>query len=191
MGPAYQYHKYDRIFKTPSGKFEFYSGSLENLLKGIGKRADNRLAYLPHYDEVEFLGDESGYPLLLSIYQPLLNIENGNQNYPWAQEFFLVMHGSGWTNFAEMNSQTARSLGIKDKDMVWVESPFSRIKVKARVVEGIHPQVVSIADGQGHYAGGRWQQGIGVSPNEIIGVDYDSLSGQSSFFNTRVKVYKA
>ncbi|MBI3931023.1 MAG: molybdopterin-dependent oxidoreductase [Chloroflexi bacterium] len=191
LGPAYQYHKYDRIFKTPSRKFEFYSGNLENLLKRTGQGVASRLVYLPHYEEVKFLGDELSYPLVLSTYQPLLNIENGNQNYPWAQEFFLVMHGSGWTNFVEMNSQTARSLGIRDGEMVWVESLFNRIKVRARVTEGIHPQVVAIAVGQGHYAAGRWQQAIGVNPNEIIGVDYDRFSGQSSFFNTRVKVYRA
>jgi thiosulfate reductase/polysulfide reductase chain A len=118
-------------------------------------------------------------------------VENGNQNYPWAQEIFLVMHGVGWTNFAEINKATASALGIKDKDLVWVESPFGRIKVRARVIEGIHPQVVSIARGQGHYSGGSWQKGIGVNPNEIVGVDYDNLSGQSSIFNTRIKVYKA
>ena len=149
-----------------------------------------KLTYLPHYEEVKFLGDSQSYPLMLSTYQPLLNIENGSQNYPWAQEIFLVMHGTGWTNFAEMNSQTARDLGIRDGDMVWVESSFNRIKIRARVIEGIHPQVITIASGQGHYADGEWQQGIGVNPNEIIGVDYDRLSGQSSFFNTRVKVYK-
>jgi hypothetical protein len=48
-----------------------------------------------------------------------------------------------------------------------------------------------MAAGQGHYAPGQWQKGIGVNPNEIIGVDYDRLSGQSTFFNTRVRVYKA
>jgi len=190
VGPAYQYHKYDHIFNTPSKKFEFYSGNLEKALKKTGQ-VGGRLACLPHYKEAEFLGDRGGYPLVLSTYQPLLNIENGNQNYPWAQEIFLVMHGVGWTNFVEINSQTARFLGIRDRDTVWVESPFNRIKVRARVIEGIHPQVVSIAYGQGHYADGRWQKGIGVNPNEIIGVSYDQLSGQSSLFNTRVKVYRA
>ena len=190
LGPAYRYYKYDRVFNTPSRKFEFYSTNLENLLQEAGK-VETRLTCLPHYEEAEFLGDKASYPLMLSTYQPLLNIENGNQNYPWAQEMFLVMHGAGWTNFVEINSQTAQALGIRDREMVWVESPFNRIKVRARVIEGIHPQVVSIPSGQGHYAGGEWQKGIGVNPNEIIGVDYDHLSGQSSFFNTRVKVYQA
>jgi len=191
VGPAYQYGKYERIFKTPSKKFELYSGSLEKRLKEAGKVATG-LACLPHYEEFEFLGDKESYPLILSTYQPLPDIENGSQNYPWAQEMFLVMHGAGWTNFVEMNSRTARALGIRDGDRVWVESPSNRrLQVKARVIEGIHPQVVSISSGQGHYADGEWQQGIGVNPNEIIGVSYDRLSGQSSFLNTRVRVYRA
>ena len=146
---------------------------------------------LPHQDDIEFLGDEQTYPLVLSTYQPLLTIESGNQNYPWAQEILLVMHGTGWTNYAEMNSGTAHALGIRDKQEVWVESPFGRIRLPARVTQGVHPGVVVIASGQGHYAGGKWQKGIGVNPNEIMGVGYDHLSGQSSFFNTRVRVYRA
>lgn len=191
IGPVYRYHKYNRIFRTPSKKFEFYSRNLKNLLEKKGRGAGNRVAYLPHYEETQFLGDKETYPLMLSSYQPILNVENGNQNYPWAQEIFLVMHGVGWTNFAEINKATASALGIKDKDLVWVESPFGRIKVRARVIGGIHPQVVSIARGQGHYSGGSWQKGIGVNPYEIVGVDYDHLSGQSAIFNTRVRVYKA
>jgi anaerobic selenocysteine-containing dehydrogenase len=187
VGSAYQYRKYGRVFNTPTQKFEFYSGNLEK----TGTKLDSPLAFLPHYQEVKFLGDEKEYPFFLSNYQPLLTIENGSQNYPWAQEILLVMHGLGWTNFAEINSETAHELDIKDKEWVWVESPFNRIKVRARVIKGIHPDVVTIARGQGHYAGGKWQKDIGVNPNEIIGVDYDRLSGQSSFLNTRVKVYKA
>ncbi|MFC1873869.1 molybdopterin-dependent oxidoreductase [Chloroflexota bacterium] len=191
VGPEYQYYKYGRVFNTPSHKFEFRSGNLEDILNKAEKVVDDNLAYLPHYEVAGTLGNEGEYPLTLGTYQPLLTIENGSQNYPWAQEMLLVMHGVGWTNFAEMNGETARTLGIGDKDMVWVESPFNRIKLRARVTERIHPQVVAIASGQGHYAAGEWQRGIGVNPNEIIGVDYDYLSGQSSFFNTRVKVYRA
>jgi len=130
-------------------------------------------------------------PLKLASYQPLLNVENGSQNYPWAQEIYMVMHGYGWRNLVEMNSKTASNLRIKDGDMVWVESKFDKIKGQARVFEGIHPDVVAISDGQGHYYCGKWADGMGVNPNDIIGVDYDEISGQSSFFNTRVRIYRA
>ncbi len=190
VGPAYQYRKLDRVFNTPSKKFEFNSGNMDSTLKKNGVNV-TPLALLPHQGEVKFLGDEKDYPFVLSTYRPLLNIESGNQNYPWAQEIYLVMHGVGWTNFAEINTETAKELGIRDKDELWVESPFGKLKVKARVTAGIHPEVIAIANGQGHYAGGQWQKGMGVNPNEIIGVDYDPLSGQSAFFNTRVRVRKA
>lgn len=190
-GPAYKYQKYYQIFDTPSKKFDFYSGNMEAALRKAGKWTGDTIACLPHYEDAKFLGDKAAFPLVLTNYHPLLDIEDGNQNYPWAQEIFMVMHGYGWTNFVEINTKTALSLGIKDGDMVWVESQFQKIKGRARVFQGIHPQVVAIAQGQGHYACGKWANGIGINPNDIIGVDYDYISGQSSFFNTRVKVYKA
>lgn len=189
-GPDYRYNRYDRVFNTPSGKFEFLSGNLQELIRSLDGES-GEASHLPRHEEVNFLGDAKGYPLILATYQPLLNIENGNQNYPWAQEIFMVMHGYGWTNFVEINSKTAGSLGIRDRDKVWVESPFNKIKATARVTEGIHPGVVSIADGQGHYAGGQWQKGIGINPNEIIGADHDRFSGQAAFLNTRVRIYRA
>ncbi len=191
VGPDYKYYKYPQIFNTPSQKFEFYSSNMEAALKEAGKTNGGRITCLPHYDDVKFLGDKTAYPLILANYHPLLDIEDGNQNYPWAQEIFMVMHGYGWTNFVEINSKTARNLGIKDGDTVWIESPSDKIKGRARVFQGIHPQVVAVAHGQGHYSSGRWTNGIGINPNDIIGVDYDYISGQASFFNTRVKVYKA
>ena len=145
----------------------------------------------PHHPEATFLGEEAQYPLILYPYQPLLVIENGSQNYPWAQEVFLPMHGRGWGNPAEINSETARGLKIKDGGMVWIESPFGKMKTRVKVSEGVHPKVVAIAWGQGHTSYGKWQKGIGCNPNGIIGIDFDQLSGQAAFFNTRVKVYKA
>jgi len=190
VGPDYEYYKYDRVFATPSGKFEFRSGNMEALLRGAGTAVGD-LDCLPHYRDVEFMGSEGEYPYVLATYHPLMDIENGNQNYPWAQEIYMVMHGQGWDNFVEMNRKTADELGIKDLAWVWVESRFGKLKARARVFEGIHPGVVAIACGQGHYSCGQWADGIGVNPNDIIGVDYDRTSGQSAFFNTRVRVYRA
>lgn len=191
IGKDYEYGKYGRVFHTPSKKFEFYSGNLKSLLAKMGKMTGEELDYLPHYKEVTFLGEKGKYPLVLLPYQPLMVIENGSQNYPWAQEIFLPMHGTGWGTLLEINPETATALKLKNGEEVWVESPFQKIRARVKCSEGIHPQTVAIACGQGHYSYGKWQSGVGVNPNEIIGVDYDHLSGQAAFFNTRVKVYKA
>lgn len=192
MGSAYEYHKYDRIFKTPSKRFEFCSGNLQKIMhdKAKGKELTNRQSYLPYQKDLRFLGDPAKYPFSLLTYQPLMQMV-ATQSAPWAQEIFLVMHGSGWINFLEINSEAAKRMKVKEGDLVWVESPFDKIKAKARVGEWVHPQVVCIARGQGHSGGGRWAKGIGVNPQDLVGVDYDHLSGQSAFYNTRVKVYKA
>ena len=189
-GPDYEYKKFKHLFNTPSRKFEFYSGNLKALLSKMKKKIGD-LDCLPHYQEPQFLGEREKYPLILLPYQPLMVIENGSQNYPWAQEIFLPMQGVGWENLAEINTETANALNLRDGEEIWVESPFRRMKVKVKCSEGVHPEVVAVSIGQGHSAYGRWQKGMGVNPNEILGVDYDTLSGQSVFFNTRVRVYKA
>jgi anaerobic selenocysteine-containing dehydrogenase len=188
---SYEFYKYDEIFSTPSKKFEFYSGNLEALLKSSGNTSVEKIKCLPHYTEPTFAGDATTYPLNLVTYRPVMSIENGSQNYPWAQEIYLVMHGYGWNNFVEINKKTADELKVGDGALVWVESPIGKMKAKARVFQGIHPDVVAIAQGQGHYYDGKWSNSIGVNPNDIVSVDYDQLSGQSSLFNTKVRIYKA
>ena len=190
-GPTYQYRKYPQVFQTPSKKFEFVSGNLRALQSKKGKGVKEGIASSPHYSELKWLGDEGQYPLVLFPYQPLLTFENGSQNYPWAQEIFLPMRGVGWVSPAEINSETARGLNLRDRDEVWIESPFGKIRTRVKVSEGVHPGMVCIPCGQGHTSYGKWQKGIGCNPNDVIGVDFDVLSGQSAFFNTRVKIYKA
>jgi len=191
VGKEYEYRKYGHLFNPPSKKFEFCSGNLKSLIGKAGKGKERDLDYLPRYKEATFLGEKGKYPLVLLPYQPLMVVENGSQNYPWAQEIFLPMQGVGWETPVEINSETAKSLRLRDGQAVWVESPFQKIKARLKVSEGVHPEVVTLPMGQGHYSYGTWQKGIGVNPNEIIGVDYDSMSGQSVFFNTRVKIYPA
>jgi len=191
VGKDYEYKKYAHLFHTPSKKFEFNSGNLKSLNSKMRKGAEKDTDCLPNYKEPKFLGEKEKYPLILLPYQPLLVVENGSQNYPWAQEIFLPMAGVGWETLVEINSETAKTLKLRDGQAVWVESPSQKIKAKVKFSEGVHPGVVAIPSGQGHYSYGKWQKGIGVNPNEIIGVDYDTISGQAAFFNTRVKVYRA
>jgi len=191
IGPDYEFQKYKRIFNTPSKKFEFYSGNLKSLDQKMGKKSEDDKAYLPHFEDAKFLGEKEKYPLILLPYQPLLVVESGSQNYPWAQEVFLPMHGIGWGALVEIHRETATALGLRDGKEVWVESPFNKIKARVKFSEGVYPGVVAMASGQGHYSYGRWQKGIGVNPHDLLGTDYDRISGQAAFFNTRVKVYKA
>jgi anaerobic selenocysteine-containing dehydrogenase len=56
----------------------------------------------------------------------------------------------------EINTDTARKLGINSGDMVIVESTKGEIMMKAAVTSGIHPKVVSVP----HEWGGLANQNI-------------------------------
>ncbi len=172
-GGPYQYEKYDEIFHTPSGKFEFKADHLESLL------------------DVKLPGEDTEYPLMLGIYRPVLEIRSGSQNYPWAQEVFLVMQGRGWGNTVEVSPDSAREWGIGDGDRVVVQSVFGDLEAQAKVIEGIRPGVIAIAEGEGHWWSGRFADGLGVNPNDIMVTAYDEETGQPSYFSTRVRIRRA
>lgn len=170
-GSSYSYRNY--AFGTASGKFEFHPDHLERLLN-VG---------LP--------GENTVYPLRLAIYRPVLEIRGSSQNFPWAQEMYLVMHGHGWRNLVEIGHESAHKFGIGEGNKVIVESTFGEIEGEARVMQGMQPGVVAIATGQGHFASGRFADDMGMNPNDVIGTEYDEPSGQPSLFNTRVRIRKA
>ncbi len=99
----------------------------------------------------------------------------------------------GWEEFKEKGTVDVgpyRFNGIAEGDTVYVESQVGRVRVTAKLSEGIHPDVVAMCYGQGHWAYGRWARDKGANPNEITGVMYEHITGMSAYFNTRVKVYK-
>lgn len=195
-------HKFKWEFDTPSRKFEFVSGNLKKLfedkkvtdadLAGYHIKAKGDLVYVPHYEEPIFIGDAAKYPLVLISYKNQLNQEGRSANTPWAQEMYLnPLYGTGWTNLAELNPATAEKYGIADGDNITIESEVGQIKAVARLSEGIHPDVVAICYGQGHWAYGRWAKDRGANPNEITGVMYEHITGMAAYYNTRIKIYKA
>ncbi|MEW6623090.1 MAG: molybdopterin-dependent oxidoreductase [Bacillota bacterium] len=185
-------------FSTPTGKFEFYSETLKKLLserdvteadlKNIKIDATGDLVYVPHFEEPKYLGASEKYPLVLISYKAALSTEGRSGNNPWAQDRYLVMYGAGNTTFAELNPETAAKYGIRDGDMVKVSSDYGEVVCPAKVFEGIHPGIIAMVYGQGHWSYGRFARGIGVNPNDLKGTDYDYLSGSTSYYNTRVKV---
>ena len=90
----------------------------------------------------------------------------------------------------EINPETAQKMGIKDEDLIWVESKAGKLKSKARLFPGTGPNCVHIPYGQGHKAYGRWAKERGINPNDLLVREHDYLGGFLSYFSTRVKVYK-
>lgn len=211
-GPAYSYGEWERIFKTPSGKFEFVSGILKDefesitresqggalttdaalldLLKDLKIEARGDKAYMPHYEPPRLAGDEREYPLLLNTYKLMTHAEGRGSSIPWLQESLGVHTRVKWDTWVEINPETARESGIKEGDLVSVQSQVGEITTRAKLFEGAMPGVVNIPFEHGHTAGGKWAAGRGANPNLVIANEYSYLGGLSAPFSTRVRVEK-
>ncbi len=217
--PPYKFRDWEHGFKTPSKRFEFFSQNLEHkledlakkevekakekgktlteeqalaeILRGLKLKAKGDEVYLPHYEPIRYVGDKKRYPLLLNTYKLMTHAEGRGANSPWMQEILGLHVGVKWDSWVEINPDTAKKLGIKDGDEVWVESVVGKIKTRAKLYPGAMPHVVNMPFELGHKAYGRWAKGRGVNPNEILVHENDRLGGLAGFFSTRVKVYRA
>ncbi len=212
--PPYRFGRTERIFRTPSGRFEFFSQNLrdallkvappgggggpegeekrlDDLLRELGVEARGDVAFLPHYEPPRYAGDPRGYPLLLNTYKTMLHAEGRGGNQPHLQDMTGLHVPDPWETWCEIHPGTARDLGIREGDPVWVESPFGRIRVRARRYPGAMPGVVNVPFELGHRAYGRFARGLGANPNEILPNVVARLGGLTAWTSTRVRVYQA
>jgi anaerobic selenocysteine-containing dehydrogenase len=202
---ASPFGEWRKKFDTPSGRFEFYSqlmerglrqmskdGSknLEALLKALKIEAKGDKAFLPHFEKPRLIGEEKDYPFHLIHYKWMATAEGRGANQPYLQETGAPHLKERWDSWIEIHPETARTMGIKDGDPVWVESKVGKVQTKARLFPGAHPKCIHIPYGQGHQAYGRWAKARGINPNDLLIREYDYLGGFLSHFSTRVKVYK-
>ncbi|MHB8777317.1 MAG: molybdopterin-containing oxidoreductase family protein [Anaerolineales bacterium] len=190
----------DRLNTPRDGYFDLYSRELncflgkmkKDELAALGITTTGDGASLPHYEATAFAGDEANYPFTLNVITLMsLGSRSDAANMPTLQEISGMTVGETWNSWLEMNPESARRLGLVDKDRVNVESPFGKISTKVRVVAALHPDVVNLPFNQGHTAVGRFAKGRGVNGLELLNPASEPLTGLAAFTNTRVKVSKS
>lgn len=193
------------IFKTPSGKFEFYSQIFKNKFESIIKNGEKNKStketasllvklnisakgdtiFLPHHENVLY---EDNFPLILITFQLLTNRNGESSNLPLMQEMFGYTMRQYWDSWVEINPVTAAEKGIRDGDWIWIESSVYAIKVRAKLFPGIIPSAVGIPFGLGHTSYGRYAKGFGVNPTSIIKNHYDLINGLPALHATKVRI---
>jgi len=135
--------------------------------------------------------DDAQYPLTL-IPSARLGLWDGRHaNLPWLQEAPDQMTKVVWDSWVEIHPRTAAKMGVKEGDLINVASEQGTIKAKAYIYKGVNQDSIAIPIGQGHKGYGRYADGVGVNPLQILNPAVDKKTGELAMFATRVKISKA
>jgi len=138
-------------FGTASKKIEFKATLLE----------ENGYPGLPSWQPPRAKSD-ANYPFHLLIWRRPWDRMTQTQNDPIVSSFCPE-------NRAMLNAARAREMGIAEGDEVWIESLANKIKLKARLTQGIRPDCVAVEHGFGHWSTGlSIAYGKGANDGDLI-----------------------
>jgi anaerobic selenocysteine-containing dehydrogenase len=132
-----KYRSYEKKgFRTPTGKFEIYSDTLD------------KMGYEPLPTYTEPLESPISTPELFKEYPLILTTGARSLEYLHTQMRDVPrLHNMLPEPLAQINQVTASKYGISDGDMMTVETKRGRIAIKARVSDDIMPEVVNVPHG--------------------------------------------
>jgi anaerobic selenocysteine-containing dehydrogenase len=194
-----------RLFRTPSGRFEFFSQTLERHLTKIGGMTDDAEtsrdealergvaisgsqvegdeALLPHF-EPPITGGEG--ELRLMPFRPITARGRVAAVSPMVSEMFGFPFLDGWQTWAEIGIETAHDLDLGDGDLVSVESDTGSIEAVVRVHPAVVAGPVPVPLGLGHDPPIGAAGSAGENPLKILPPIRDGLSGALSTTSSRV-----
>ena len=134
---------------------------------------------------VPFEGDGKFYfvPFLSPV------IADVGANKPWLQEVPDPTTTVTWNTWVEINPDTAKELGIENDDVVQISSPAGAVEVSVYKYPAIRPDTIAIPFGQGHTAYGRYAEGRGANPVDLLSLTYNE-AGDLAFGSTKVSIEK-
>ncbi|MHB8191908.1 MAG: molybdopterin-dependent oxidoreductase [Bellilinea sp.] len=122
---------------------------------------------------------EEGKQFYLVVYPTQLGDGSG-ANRPWLQEMPDPMTTLTWNTWVEINPETADKLGIHDDDVVRVTTAYGAVEASVYRYPAIRPDTIAIPFGQGHTALGRWAEGRGANPANLLPADVNE-AGDMAF----------
>ena len=140
------------------------------------------------YSATDSLGEGSDFHLIPfhsnSLYDGRL------ASTPWAQQTPDPISSASWSTWAEINSEQADGLGIREGDVLLIRSTSGEIEALAYPHPGVRPGVIGIPMGQGHLNGGRYAEDRGSNVLSILVDEKDSETGALAWAATQVRVQR-
>ncbi len=125
--------------------------------------------------------------------QEALNAMNMAMDMPWKVEYNQLF--DPYTMVVWLNTEVAKKKGIKDGDLIKIESQFGfEVEGEAKVTEGLHPECVLIPGGFGN-------RSVNLNPIALLGTSFNWLVGSEEEHidqlggniegSPKVRIYKA
>lgn len=178
----------------------------------INVRVDGWAEYgfnpMPTFKRIPWHENLKDDEMILTTYKINVHKQSRTAAVKWLAEIYHA-------NWAPINTETAKRIGVKTGDLIRIESPVGHMVTKAYVTEGIHPKVIAVSTACGHWGYGRlaqlkldekagqfgaqddpdlknvWWDDKGVHPNAIIPVVADPIGGSQGWYDTVVRVTRA
>jgi molybdopterin-containing oxidoreductase family molybdopterin binding subunit len=132
------------------------------------------------------------YDLISFYYRDTVHTNSMTMENPWLDEAAQM---NDYSYNICVNAEAAKTKGLKDGDLIWVESVHRRkVKGKLKTIQGIHPEGVAIAALAGHWSKDMpVARGKGVFYNELIEIDYEHCDPGNLNMDlcAKVRIYKA
>ena len=164
-----------------------------------------------HFDPLPFwypplemdVTDLNRYPLAAITQRPMAMYHSWDSQNAWLRQ----IHGE---NHLFVNPATAAAAGIDDDGWIYVESPWGKVRCRARYSEAVEPGTVWTWNAIGK-AAGAWNLGPGAGEsqrgfllNHVITDELpsdmqagerisnsDPITGQAGWYDVRVRIYRA
>ena len=117
----------------------------------------------------------AGFDLYAFYYRDSIHTNSFTMENPWLDEA-AQLDPLSYT--IAINADTGRSKGLRDGALIWVETETGRkVKGRAKLTQGIHPEGLGIAACAGHWSEGMpVAKGKGVFFNELLEIDWNHVS---------------
>ncbi len=171
--------------KLLRGEFKGSKIKLKGLMDAAGLETEINNEYmLGAYRDFKDEDERSRYPLALYTMEPTTTRGDGGRLNGMAD---MVGHSEyiKWRSWVELNPETASTLGLSDRQMVWVESASGKQKLILVINPGLIPEVAAVPAGMGKQGSYRFGENI----VDLHCGEREIFTGMPAISETRVKIY--
>ena len=143
------------------------------------------------FTPAEFVGPSGEGTFALVVYPQLALYDGRTANRPWLQELPDPATTASWQTWVELHPETADELGLRNGDVVSVDSGHGSVEAAVIRYYGARRDTVAMPLGRGHDRMGRFATAArGANPVTLLPPTADPDSGGFAWQGVRVQLTK-